>query len=74
LRDTPKSKDMNLVELNSVGSIVDIDEKIVYPQLQNGLPDLDCGVSLVEDEISGDWFDMLSEKDSEIVKELVEYL
>ena len=65
---------MNLVELNSVGSIVDIDEKIVYPQLQNGLPDLDMGSSLIEDEIAGEWFDMLSEKDSEIVKELVNYL
>ena len=65
---------MNLVLLNSVGSVVDLEEKIVYPQLESGLPDLDMGVSLVDDEIPGDWFDALNEQDLAIVKELVDYL
>ena len=65
---------MNLVLLNSVGSVVDLEEKIVYPQLESGLPDLDMGVSLVDDEIPGDWFDGLNEQDLAIVKELVDYL
>ena len=65
---------MNLVELNSVGSILNLEEKIVYPQLQNGLPDLDCGVSLVEDEISIEWLDSLSQKDLLVIKNLVNYI
>lgn len=52
---------MNLLELNSVGSIVDIEEKIVYPQLVNGLPDLECGVEVYE--TSDEWFESLSEGD-----------
>ena len=58
---------MNLLELNSVGSIVDIEEKIVYPQLVNGLPDLECGVEVYE--VSDEWFEGLSEGDiSKLVK------
>ena len=54
-------EDMNLVKLNSVGSIVDIEEKIVYPQMTNGLPDLDMGVEVYE--TSDEWFETLSEAD-----------
>lgn len=52
---------MNLLELNSVGSVIDIEEKVVYPQLVNGLPDLDMGVELYE--TSDEWFEALSEGD-----------
>ena len=52
---------MNLLELNSVGSVIDIEEKIVYPQLVNGLPDLDMGVEVYE--TSDEWFEALSEVD-----------
>jgi len=54
---------MNLIQLNSVGSVIDIEEKIVYPQLVNGLPDLDMGVEVYE--TSDEWFDALSEGDME---------
>jgi len=56
-------RDMNLIQLNSVGSVIDIEEKIVYPQLVNGLPDLDMGVEVYE--TSDEWFDALSEGDME---------
>ena len=52
---------MNLLELNSVGSVIDIEEKVVYPQLVNGLPDLDMGVEIYE--TSDEWFEALSEGD-----------
>ena len=52
---------MNLLELNSVGSVIDIEEKVVYPQLVNGLPDLDMGVEVYE--TSDEWFEALSESD-----------
>ena len=52
---------MNLVELNSVGSLIDIEEKIVYPQMTNGLPDLDMGVEVYQ--TSDEWFEGLSETD-----------
>ena len=52
---------MNLLELNSVGSVIDIEEKVVYPQLVNGLPDLDMGVEVYE--TSDEWFEALSEGD-----------
>ena len=56
---------MNLVELNSVGSLIDLEEKIVYPQMVNGLPDLDCGVELVE--VDDEWAFCLDERDREIL-------
>ena len=43
--------------------MIDIEEKIVYPQLVNGLPDLDMGVEVYE--TSDEWFDALSEGDME---------
>ena len=52
---------MNLVELNSVGALIDVEDKIVYPQLKNGLPDLDSGAEL--DDIDMDWWMYLSIED-----------
>jgi len=52
---------MNLIQLNSVGSVIDIEEKIVYPQLVNGLPDLNQGVEVYE--TSDEWFESLSNGD-----------
>ena len=58
---------MNLVQLNSVGSLIDLEEKIVYPEMENGLPDLDCGVEL--DEVDDEWAFSLSEEDKGILIE-----
>ena len=52
---------MNLVELNSVGALIDNEERIVYPQLKNGLPDLEAGADL--DDIDMDWWMSLSIED-----------
>ena len=56
---------MNLVKLNSVGSIVDIEERIVYPEMTNGLPDLDMGVEV--EETSDEWFEALSPSDIDLL-------
>lgn len=56
---------MNLVELNSVGSLIDLEEKIVYPQLVNGLPDLENGVELLQ--VSDEWAFSLNENDKNIL-------
>ena len=65
---------MTLVKLNSVGSFVDTETKMVYPQFENDTPDVKNGVSLTEDMIPGDWFDSLSQEDLLVVKKLVDYL
>ena len=63
---------MNLLKLNSVGSVLDSETGIVYPQLDlpNGdvMPDLNCGISLVEDEVSSEWYGALSSEDYDKVK------
>jgi len=65
---------MKLVKLNSVGSFVDTETKMVYPQFENDTPDIKNGVSLTEDMIPGEWLDLLSQEDLLVVKELVDYL
>jgi hypothetical protein len=65
---------MKLVKLNSVGSFVDTETKMVYPQFENDTPDIKNGVSLTEDMIPGEWLDSLSKEDLLVVKELVDYL
>ena len=58
---------MNLVQLSSVGSLIDLEEKIVYPEMENGLPDLECGVELVE--VDDEWAFSLDKRDKEILIE-----
>ena len=52
---------MNLLRLNSVGSVLDLEDNMVYPQLVDGLPDLNIGVEL--DECSYEWVLSLSKED-----------
>ena len=52
---------MNLLRLNSVGSVLDLEDNMVYPQLVDGLPDLNMGVEL--DECSDEWVLSLSKED-----------
>ena len=70
-------KNMNeikMIELESVGCILDPETAEVYPLFEDGAIDLGSGVSLTDDEMPGDWIDALSEKDLEIVKKYVNYL
>lgn len=52
---------MNLVKLNSVGSLIDTEERIVYPIQTNGYGDMDNGIEL--DEIDIEWWMNLSIED-----------
>jgi len=54
---------MDLVELPSVGSLLDRDTGCIYPQygVEKGEgPDLSCEISLWDGEVAMDWYDMLS--------------
>ena len=61
-------KVIKMIELESVGSVVDPKENIVYPLFENGAIDLGNGVEL--DEVSDEWFESLSEYDLNL---LIEY-
>ena len=72
------NKDMiglNLVELPSVGSLLDTDTGCIYPQygVEKGEgPDLSCEISLYDGEVSADWYDGLSEVDYKLVKPYIQ--
>lgn len=72
------NKDMiglNLVELPSVGSLLDTDTGCIYPQygVEKGEgPDLSCEISLYDGEVSADWYDQLSEVDYKLVKPYIQ--
>ena len=61
-----------LVELKSVGSLLDIDCGLIYPQLEDGSPDWGCEISLYDDEVSSEWLDSLSDVDYELVKPYIQ--
>jgi len=52
---------MNLIKLESVGSVFNTSDNQVYPQLVNGLPDLDMGVDMYD--VSMEWISSLSDDD-----------
>ena len=72
------NKDMiglNLVELPSVGSLLDTGTGNIYPQygVEKGEgPDLSCEISLYDGEVSADWYDQLSEVDYKLVKPYIQ--
>ena len=66
--------EIKMIELESVGCVLDPETAEVYPLFEDGAIDLGSGVSLTDDEMPGDWIDALSEKDLEIVKKYVDYL
>jgi len=66
---------LNLVELPSVGSLLDTDTGCIYPQygVEKGEgPDLSCEISLYDGEVSADWYDQLSEVDYKLVKPYIQ--
>ena len=58
-----------MVKLNSVGSILDTKDGMVYPQNNDGTPDLDCGGYL--EDCCEEWFDSLNKEDRKIVDSLI---
>ncbi len=53
----------NLIELKSVGCLLNIEKGIVYPQLQNGKADLTMPVYLNQEEVPSEWYRQLSLED-----------
>ena len=62
-----KMKEVKMIELESVGSVIDSETGIVYPLFENGDIDLDMGVEF--DEASDEWLESLSENDINLLIE-----
>ena len=60
---------INLIELKSVGSLLDPKTGTIYPQYSGtDEPDLSCPIELSEDEVALDWWDSLSSDDYDTIK------
>lgn len=57
--------------LESVGAFINLATGIVYPAFDNNIPDLENGVSLVDDMIPGEWLDALSSEDYLVVEKFI---
>lgn len=60
-------KEVIFIELDSVGSVINPKECIVYPLFENGALDLGNGVHI--NEVTDEWFEALSSYD---VSQLIE--
>jgi len=56
-----------LIVLESVGSVFDTKEGIIYPQTADGSYDKDFSISIDEEEVSLDWWESLSVEDFDTV-------
>tara|TARA_R100000808_G_C2145875_1_gene153733 strand:+ start:231 stop:425 length:195 start_codon:yes stop_codon:yes gene_type:complete len=57
-----------MVKLNSVGSILDTKTFNVYPQNNDGTPDLDCGVYVLDCDV--EWVNSLSKEDLQTLNDM----
>tara|TARA_Y100000389_G_scaffold24513_1_gene21201 strand:- start:738 stop:923 length:186 start_codon:yes stop_codon:yes gene_type:complete len=57
-----------LVVLESVGSVFDTNQGIIYPQNIDGSYDKNFSISVKEEEVASDWWEALSSEDYKIVK------
>jgi len=57
---------MNMIYLKSVGSFIDPNTANIYPAFDNGKSDLNNPISLLEDEVSAEWWNSLNNKDYKI--------
>jgi len=55
-----------LIKLESVGSVLDTKELMVYPMFNNGTIDIEDGTELNE-ETPNEWYSSLSEEDRMVV-------
>jgi hypothetical protein len=60
---------MKYKKLNSVGSIIDTETKMVYPQKIDNTPDLNFGVHL--EDCTDEWYDSLDNKDEKVLRQIV---
>ena len=63
-----KLKASGLIELKSVGSLLDPDIGCIYPQNEDGTPDYGCEISLYDGEVSAEWWESLSQEDYNVCK------
>jgi hypothetical protein len=59
-------KEVKMIELESVGCVVDTETRIVYPLFENGAIDLGMGVEF--EELDQDWLDQLSGDDVDTLR------
>jgi len=57
-----------LVVLESVGSVLNTKQGIIYPQNADGSYDKNFSISLAEDEVNAEWYKELSTEDYELIK------
>jgi hypothetical protein len=57
-----------LIVLESVGSVFDTKQGIIYPQIEDGGYDKEFSISIDDEEVSLDWWESLSLEDFQIVK------
>ena len=62
---------MNLIELNSVGNVID-ENGVTYPMLVDGGHDIFAGVH-VNDIENEEWFDALSTVDWDVIEEYLDW-
>ena len=60
---------MNLIELKSVGNVID-ENGVTYPMLVDGGHDIFAGV-YVNDIENEEWFDALSSEDLDVIEEVL---
>lgn len=65
-----KIKNM-IVELHSVGCVIDTETLNTYPMLEEGGYDKDEGTKVHIDDIEDEWFDNLSDSDFGTISELI---
>ena len=59
-------KEVKMIELESVGCVVDTETQMVYPLFENGAIDLGMGVEF--EELDQDWLDQLSGDDIDTLR------
>ena len=57
-----------MIKLESVGSWLNYDKGIIYPMFDEGDIDMESAISIIEEEVSSEWWESLSPSDYQIVK------
>jgi|TARA_B110000459_G_scaffold396_1_gene416 hypothetical protein len=57
-----------MIKLESVGSWLNYDKGIIYPMFDEGDIDMESATSIIEEEVSSEWWESLSPADYQIVK------
>ena len=66
MKNLKDMKEVKMIELESVGCVIDPETGIVYPLYENGAIDLGNGVEF--EELDQDWLDQLSGDDVDTLR------